>query len=84
MSLSARFTSSALVPRGALEGTSFVDQCGQTIEPPGETNREAVIIELKAWAREVEAVCGPRLFGRVPDDFVGPPVSGRAVLSRLA
>lgn len=99
MNLSARFNGTAEVPRGAINpsatapiqragdchnaGISFVDQCAQIVERPDETMRSEAIQELQSFAREVASLC-PWLVGRVPEGFVGPPVSGPARLTRLA
>lgn len=66
----------APVPRGTNEPVR-TPQISQADQDEG-------MAELRQWAREASAILGPRITGRVPDGFVGPPMSGPMRLSRLA
>lgn len=84
------------VPRGAINrsATAPIQRSGDCLNaaPRGtkaggtiaEKPQQNQIEELQAFANEVLAICGPWLLGRLPEGFVGPPVSGPAKLTRLA
>lgn len=83
VSVSKEQNDSTCVPRGAFNRSATAP-----IQRAGDCHNDAPATlahqELKGFANEVLAICGHKLLGRVPEGFVGPPVSGPARLTRLA